>query len=106
MMAQFDYTEKRFESDIEAAFLSPAGGYTKGADTYDPNLGLYVSTLIDFIQATQPKEWVRFEKQNQVDPVRKFCLALNSACDAEGLLYVLRHGFKHQIGRASCRERV
>ena len=23
--------EKRFESDIEAAFLSPAGGYTKGA---------------------------------------------------------------------------
>ena len=24
--------EKRFESDIEAAFLSPAGGYVKGTD--------------------------------------------------------------------------
>ena len=35
-------TEKRFESDIESALLSPAGGYTKGTDTYDPELGLYV----------------------------------------------------------------
>ena len=25
--------EKRFESDIEAPFLSPAGGYVKGTDT-------------------------------------------------------------------------
>ncbi len=91
-----DATEKRFESDIEAAFLSPAGGYTKGTDTYDPNQGLYISTLIDFVQTTQPKEWTRFEKQNQVEPVRKFCLAFNSACDAEGLLSVLRHGFKHR----------
>ena len=48
--------EKRFESDIEAAFLSPAGGYVKGTDTYDPKPGLYVNTLIDFIQKIQPKE--------------------------------------------------
>lgn len=89
-------TEKRFESDIESAFLSPVGGYTKGADTYNAELGLYVNTLIDFVQQTQPKEWARFENQNKVDPVRKFCLALNSACDADGLLSVLRHGFKHR----------
>lgn len=31
-------TEKRFEEDIEAFFISPAGGYTKGTDTYDPAL--------------------------------------------------------------------
>ncbi len=91
-----EVTEKRFEYDIEAAFLSPAGGYTKGADTYDPNLGLYVSTLIGFIQATQPKEWSRFEKQNQIDPVRKFCMAFNAACEMDGLLSVLRHGFRHR----------
>ena len=53
-------TEKRFEADIESFFLSPAGGYTKGADTYDAKQGLYVNTLIDFVQRTQPKEWVRF----------------------------------------------
>lgn len=29
-----DTTEKRFESDIEAAFLSLAGGYARGTDTY------------------------------------------------------------------------
>ena len=45
--------EKRFESDIESALISPAGGYIKGEDTYDPKLGLYVDTLIDFIQRTQ-----------------------------------------------------
>lgn len=89
-------TEKRFEEDIEAFFISPTGGYTKGTDTYDPALGLYVNTLIEFIQRTQPKEWARFENQNKVDPVRKFCLALNTACDTEGLVSVLRHGFKHR----------
>lgn len=89
-------TEKRFEEDIESFFLSPAGGYTKTADKYDPNLGLYVDTLIEFIQKTQPRQWARFVNQNSVDPVRKFCLAFNNACDADGLLSVLRHGFKHR----------
>ena len=88
--------EKRFESDIEAAFLSPKGGYVKGTDTYDPRLGVYVNTLIDFIQRTQPKEWARFENANKVDPVKKFCQAFNDACDMNGLVSVLRHGFKHR----------
>ena len=89
-------TEKRFESDIESFLLSPEGGYTKGADAYDAKFGLYVNTLIDFIQRTQPKEWARFENMNQVDSVRKFCAAFNNACDADGLLKVLRQGFKHR----------
>ena len=37
-----DTTEKRFESDIEAFFLSSAGGFQKGTDAYDPKLGLYL----------------------------------------------------------------
>ena len=53
--------EQRFESDIEAALLSPAGGYAKGAGSYNPSLGLYADTLIAFIQKTQPREWARFE---------------------------------------------
>ena len=88
--------EKRFESDIEAAFLSPACGYVKGTDTYDPKLGLYVNTLIDFIRKTQPKEWARFENANKIDTVQKFCVAFNNACDMFGLIHVLRHGFKHR----------
>ena len=60
-------TEKRFESDIEAHFLSPNGGYTKGADTYNTHLGLYVKTLIDFVKKTQPREWARDERQNAIE---------------------------------------
>ena len=89
-------TEKRFESDIEASFLSPSGGYTHNNDYYDPKLGLYSDTLIRFIQETQPKEWNRFVMQNAVDSERKFCNAFNTACDMDGLISVLRHGFKHR----------
>ena len=89
-------TEKQFESDIAASLLSPAGGYTHNDDCYDPKLGLFVDTLIRFVQTTQPHEWAFFEKQNPVNPVHKFCTAFNNACDADGLLSVLRHGFKHQ----------
>lgn len=91
-----DVTEKRFESDIEAFFVSPEGGYTKTTDKYDPKLGLYPGTLINFIERTQPKEWARFKNMNAVDPVKKFCLAFNNACDTFGILDVLRHGFKHR----------
>lgn len=95
-MPMNETNEKRFESDIESSFLSPSGGYVKGSDAYDPSLGLYVHTLIDFIQRTQPKEWARFENANQMDTVRKFCIAFNNACDMFGLVHVLRHGFKHR----------
>lgn len=43
-------TEKRFESDIEEFFLSPAGGYTHNQDAYDSQLGVYKDTLLRFIQ--------------------------------------------------------
>ncbi|MBO5737731.1 type I restriction endonuclease subunit R [bacterium] len=89
-------TEKRFEQDIETFMLSKEGGYTKTTDTYDVNCGLYVETLIKFIQETQPKEWARFENANKVNPVNKFIQAFNLACDEYGSLHILRHGFKHR----------
>ena len=52
-MINIDKTEKRFESDIEAFFLSPEGGYTKGEAPYSPDLGLFDSVLTDFIKDTQ-----------------------------------------------------
>lgn len=88
--------EKRFEEDIESFLLSSEGGYTKSTDTYDAEAGLYVDTLISFIKTSQPREWARFEKTCVSDPVRKFISAFNNACDTDGLLYVLRHGFKHR----------
>ena len=89
-------TEKRFEMDIADFLLSTTGGYTANRDVYDPKLGLFPETLVRFVQKTQPKEWARFVMQNKTEPERKFCLAFNSACDMDGLLQVLRHGFKHR----------
>lgn len=37
-----------------------------------------------------------FERQNDIDPVRKFCIAFNNACDVDGVLHVLRNGSKHR----------
>ena len=95
-MPTFDTTEKRFEADIESFFISPEGGYTKTTDRYDPKLGVFPGTLINFIERTQPKEWARFKNMNAADPAKKFCLAFNNACDMDGVLHVLRHGFKHR----------
>ena len=95
-MSNIETTEKRFESDIESYFLSPAGGYTHCEDSYDSKLGLYKDTLIRFIQDSQPRAWQRFVNMNAVDPERKFCLAFNNACDIDGVIHVLRHGFKHR----------
>ena len=86
--------EKQFESDIVDFLLSPAGGYTHNEDVYDPKIGLFTDTLLRFVQTTQPRAWARFERQNKVDPARKFCVAFENACDRDGVLSVLRHGFK------------
>ena len=90
-------TEKRLEEDIESFFLSVVGEYTKNHDTYDPKLGLYVDTLIRFIKATQENSWKRFVMQNADNPERKFCLAFNNACDADGLIYCCRVGFANCV---------
>ena len=89
-------TEKRFESDIEAAFCSPAGGWTKGGDGYDAEFGIWPRPLLDFVQRTQPKEWKRFVLATPTSPETKFCKAFADACDRDGVLAVLRHGFKHR----------
>ena len=88
--------EKQFEQDIEYFLLTEKGGYTKTTDIYDTSIGLFTNTLIDFIQKTQPKEWTRFVNTCNSDPIKKFCQAFNNACDMNGLISVLRHGFKHR----------
>lgn len=87
-----DTTEKRFESDIHAAML--AGGYTRNNDTYDAKNALFLDTLVRFVQATQPKSWQRFEKQSGTP--EKFARAFQTAVDMDGLLSVMRNGFKHR----------
>ena len=42
-------TEKRFESDIEAAFLSPSGGYAKGTPVSPAENGVAVELVAGYI---------------------------------------------------------
>ena len=93
-MSVDETNEKRFESDIHAAML--ADGYTVNADTYDAKNALYLDTLVRFVKATQPKSWQRFELQNADNTAEKFARAFQTAVDMDGLLGVLRNGFKHR----------
>lgn len=91
--------EKQFESNIEAFLISPAGGYTKATDagyTSSSGMALDINTLVEFVKATQPIMWQRFEKQCNSDPYKKFYKCFEDAVQMDGLLSVLRHGFKHR----------
>ncbi len=107
--------EKNLEEDIEAFLCSEAGGYLRCDDrhsllyvedgTYQMvdggymahrNRALDAATLVSFVQATQPKAWERFERMCNSDPVAKFAKVFSDAVDADGIVGVLKHGFKHR----------
>ena len=89
--------EKQFEANIEEYLISPAGGFTKANDMgYDPTMALDIHTLVEFVKATQPIMWQRFEKQCNSDPYKKFYKCFEDAVQTDGVLSVLRHGFKHR----------
>lgn len=92
-MPDFDFTEKRFEQDIEY-YLCNHGGYIKGdPKAFDRKLALDVKTFVSFIKATQPNAWEKYEKIYGTDSeskiVDRFCRVVKN----EGLLKVLRQGF-------------
>ena len=89
--------EKQFEENIEKYLVSPAGGYAKASDAgYDPSKALDIDVLVGFVKATQPNMWKRFERQCGSDPYKKFYKCFEDAVMMDGLLSVLRHGFKHR----------
>ena len=91
--------ERQFETNIEAFLISPAGGYTKATDAgyvASSGMALDINTLVEFVKTTQPVMWKRFEKQCNSDPYKKFCKCFEDAVQMDGLLSVMRHGFKHR----------
>lgn len=107
--------EKNLEEDIESFLCSSAGGFLKCDDkhsllyveagTYQMVNGGYMehrdraldaTTLVNFIQTTQPKAWERFERMCNSDSTAKFAKVFNDAVDRLGMVAVLKHGFKHR----------
>lgn len=86
--------EKNFEADIESFFISKAGGYKKGDATYDPSCALFKETFIEFIKKTQPKAWKKFEFAYGNNTEKKFVTFFNDAVERDGILKVMRKGFK------------
>lgn len=93
--------EKQFEQDIESFLISPAGGWQKASDAgycapASSGMALDIGTLTAFIKATQPVSWQRLEKQSDGNAEKKFYKAFENAVENDGLISVLRHGFKHR----------
>lgn len=93
--------EKQFESDIESFLISDAGGWTKATDAgyrspESKGMALDIDTLVVFVQNTQKLAWTQFVKRCNSDPKRKFYKAFEDAVAMDGMVNVLRHGFKYR----------
>lgn len=96
-----DESEKAFEAFIESYLISEEGGWTKATDVglrseESRGMNLDIVTLTDFVKSTQPMAWKRFERMCTINPVRQFYKSFENAVTQDGLISVLRYGFKHR----------
>ena len=115
-----DISERSFEDAIEAALLQygpdsyagdgdtsgvhetpvpygemPPGGYHKRRpDEYDRVLCLIPRDVVDFVLATQPKEWAKLKQHHGGAVKEQFLKRLSSEIERRGALDVLRNGIK------------
>jgi len=102
-----DTSEKNFEAAIEAALCSDPtnnertehgflpGGYRKRKpDDYSRSLCLDPDVVLDFIYATQPKEWEKLKQHHGDDVKARFLHRLSSEITKRGTLDVFRKGIK------------
>jgi type I restriction enzyme, R subunit len=84
--------EWALEELIEQNLLNH-GGYERGSNArWVWDLALDRETLLEFILATQPKEWERLSAIHGEEVERKFLLRLFKELDNRGMLDALRHG--------------
>ena len=89
--------EHQFESDIESLMVGELGwkksseaGYLKSRE-----LALDLGTLLAFVKSSQPKAWATFARScSGLDPAKEFYKKFESAVQSEGLIDVLRNGFR------------
>lgn len=86
-----NYREMNFEEHIESHLLN--SGYRKRTpEEYDKALCLIPDEVIKFIQATQPKEFEKLEKQYGAETSPKLLDRIAREVGKYGVLYVLRKG--------------
>ena len=111
-------SEKAFEDAIECALLaggedacpewpkvvrehlapygegSPGGYHRRAPDEYDKKLCLLPRDLLDFVVATQPKTWSRYQQHHGSASKDQLLLRVSKEIDKRGALDVLRKGVK------------
>lgn len=89
--------EHQFESDIESLMVGELG-WKKSSETgylKSRKLALDLGTLLAFVKSSQPKVWATFTKScSGLDPAKEFYKKFESAVQSEGLIDVLRNGFR------------
>src|SRR5271157_2610635 len=102
----FEVKEEKLESAIEAVFIhkppvagdngafAPGGYYKRMMDDYDREACLIPADTLDFIVATQPKEWEKYRQQYGPDAKIKFIQRLKHEIETRGTLDVLRKGVR------------
>ena len=111
-----DLSERSFEDAIECALLqggpdacagtatngaattfgdTPPGGYRRRRlEDYDRALCLLPRDVLDFVLATQPKEWLRLSQHHGADAEQRFLKRVSAEIGRRGALDVLRNGLK------------
>ena len=104
-------SERAFEDAIEASLLrhgesaiaeerysyvdAPSGGYQKrDSEDYDRSLCLIPGDVVDFILATQPREWRRLSEHHGTMVEERFLKRLAFEIGRRGALDVLRTGIR------------
>jgi type I restriction enzyme R subunit len=74
---------------------TPPGGYRRRqTEDYDRGLCLLPRDVVDFVLATQPKEWQRLTQHHGAAVKEQFLRRLASEIERRGALDVLRNGLK------------
>ena len=105
-----DVSERAFEDAIEESLVRsegvvaeergiyqdmPPGGYRKRrVEDYDRTLSLIPRDVLDFVLATQPREWKRLSQHHGTMVEEQFLKRLASEIGRKGALDVLRNGIR------------
>ena len=93
MATERSLKEIELEESIEHSLITQ-GGYQKGeSKDFDRVKALKSQTLIDFVKTTQPKEWELYQTL-QSNPEESFIKRFDEVVAKNGLLHILRNGFK------------
>lgn len=92
-MAKGIHTEETFEEAIVQSLLAN-GGYVKGlSQDFDAHTGIFPAYIVQFLRASQPKEWDKISAIHKTDVAQKLINRLLRELDLRGTLDVLRNGF-------------